>query len=145
MNGYFCCLLLSLLLLSCAEKTKSSDNSKSLNNTTSPIEGNWELVENMVEGVRVKSGRNQQFKTFNDGFFCFTMQNPDGSFHGSGAGTYSVNGDQYRETFTHYSDTTWIGYSDLQKWEFKGDTLVFSGFKQVIDRLGKELPGAWGG
>jgi hypothetical protein len=73
------------------------------------------------------------------------MLNGDGSFHGSGAGTYETDGNQYKEKFTYYSDTTWIGYSDVQEWKLVGDTLLFSGFKKVLDRAGKEVAGAWGG
>ncbi|GAB3340660.1 hypothetical protein GCM10027299_54240 [Larkinella ripae] len=72
--------------------------------------------------------------------------NPDGSFHGAGGGPFTVDGNQYHETFRYYSDTTWTGFSDQQTWELKGDTLIFRGFKKVFDRSGRELPpDAWGG
>ena len=137
--------LLGLLVIPIAcsqtEKTTSQVNGKE-----SPLEGSWELVENRVDGNVVKPMRPQQFKMFHDGFFSFMHLNPDGSFHGSGAGTYSLDGNQYKETFRYYNDTTWIGYADQQTWELRGDTLIFSGFKNVFDRTGKKLPpDTWGG
>ena len=73
------------------------------------------------------------------------MYDPDGSFHGSGAGTYTLTGNTYKEIFTYYSDTIWVGWSDEQVWELRGDTLHFAGFKKVYDPDGKERPGDWGG
>ena len=115
-------------------------------NDPARLNGAWELVENRVDGKLIEPKRSQQFKTFQDGFFSFIMYNPDGSFHGAGAGPYTLNGNQYRETFRYYSDTTWVGYANEQTWELRGDTLIFSGFKKVFDRTGKEMPSnAWGG
>lgn len=70
---------------------------------------------------------------------------PDGRFHGSGAGTYTLDGNIYKEVFTYQHDTTWVGWADEQSWELRGDTLLFAGFKKVYDVNGEERPGDWGG
>jgi hypothetical protein len=131
--------------MACQNTNKSSET-KADTTAISPIDGNWELVEDRVDGKVIKPVRPQQLKIFNDGFFSFMHYNPDGSFHGSGAGTYSLEGNQYKETFRYYNDTTWVGYADQQSWELRGDTLIFSGFKKVFDRDGKEMPSdTWDG
>ncbi|MPR35773.1 hypothetical protein [Salmonirosea aquatica] len=137
-------LLILAVLSACQPKTDSQIQSASLE-PTDPIEGSWELVENVVDGKKVEPIRRQQFKMFHDGFFSFFMYEPDGSFHGAGAGTYTLDGNTYKETFTYEADTTWVGWADEQSWELRGDTLLFAGFKKVYDSGGKEHPGEWGG
>ncbi len=132
---------LSAITLSCSQEAKQTSQT-----SASSIEGAWELTENRVDGKLIMPKRSQQIKLFHDGFFSFMMYNEDGSFHGSGAGTYQLQGNKYIETFSHYSDTTWVGYADQQEWELRGDTLIFSGFKKVFDPKGNEMaPETWGG
>ncbi|MEZ0606889.1 hypothetical protein ACAW74_00160 [Fibrella sp. WM1] len=139
-------LICILCLLSCACESAEKTSGTSASPGTSPIDGAWEVVENRVDGKVVVPVRPQQIKVFHDGFFSFIHYNPDGTFHGAGAGTYTLDGNQYKETFRYYSDTTWVGYGDAQTWELRGDTLLFSGFKTVYDRAGKAMPAdAWGG
>lgn len=136
-------LLSAFLLVACqnTDKPAATDATARL-----PIEGAWEVVENRVDGKVEKPVRPQQLKIFHDGFFSFLHYNPDGSFHGAGAGTYTLDGNQYKETFRYYNDTTWVGYADQQSWELRGDTLIFSGFRKVFDRAGNEMPAnTWGG
>jgi hypothetical protein len=37
-----------------------------------------------------------------------------------------------------------VGTSDSRAWKFNGDTLIFSGFKKVIDPAGKDVTDLWG-
>jgi hypothetical protein len=142
-NYYF--VLIALLANAC-NRTDKPKITEAGTLEWSPIEGSWELVENRVNGEVIKPKRVEQFKMFHDGFFSFMMYNPDGSFHGAGGGTYTLNGNQYTEKFRYYSDTTWVGYADRQNWQLNGDTLVFSGFKKVFNRKGEEMDaGTWGG
>lgn len=136
-------VLILLVSLSCQTTDKPSDT-KTGSQVHPPIDGSWELVENKEYEKVIKPKRPQQFKMFHDGFFSFMMYNPDGSFHGSGAGTYSIEGDLYKETFRYYSDTIWVGSSDWQKWKLDGDTLYFYGFQKGIDRNGNDVTQAWG-
>ena len=73
------------------------------------------------------------------------MYKPDGSFYASAAGPYTVTGNQYKETVKYCSDPTRIGISDWQEWELMGDTLIFCGFKKVVDRTGKDVTKDWSG
>ncbi|WP_420146649.1 hypothetical protein [Spirosoma sp.] len=144
MKGTYLSVITLLLAAACQSADKSTATTGSA--SRSPIEGAWEVVENRVDGKLEKPVRPQQLKIFHDGFFSFIHYNPDGSFHGSGAGTYTLDGNRYKETFRYYSDTTWVDFADEQTWELQGDTLVFSGFKKVFDRRGKEMPAdTWGG
>ncbi|WP_080240655.1 hypothetical protein [Spirosoma rigui] len=139
-------VLVALSLLTVACQTGDKSTTTTTTSTASSIEGNWELVENRVGGKLIEPQRSQQFKVFHDGFFSYLMYNPDGSFHGAGAGTYTLDGNRYTETFRYSSDTTWVGFADQQTWELRGDTLIFAGFKKVLDRAGHEMaPGTWGG
>lgn len=135
-----------VFLVTACQKADKPSESETDRQSQSPIGGAWELVENRVDGKLEKPIRPQQLKIFHDGFFSFIHYNPDGSFHGAGAGTYILEGNQYKETFRYYDDTTWVGYADQQTWELRGDTLLFSGFKKVFDRAGKEMSAdTWGG
>lgn len=145
MNGSLLFTTLFIGLAACSTSDTSSDQVTD-STTHSPIEGAWELVENRVDGNVVPPVRSEQFKVFHDGFFSFIMYEPDGRFHGAGAGTYRLDGNRYTEAFRYYSDTTWVGYADQQTWALRGDTLIFEGFKKVYDRTGKLMPAAtWGG
>lgn len=132
---------LSAIAVACKSETPSAAQAAA----GSPIEGNWELVENTVAGKTLKPKRTQQIKVFHDGFFSVVMYNEDGSFQMAGAGPYEVNGNKYKETFRYISDTLWIDSSDEQEWEMKGDTLVFHGFTKAVDKNGKDVTAAWGG
>ncbi|GAB3918395.1 hypothetical protein [Larkinella terrae] len=139
-------ILYFILLGYLATACQKTDQPAEASSGPPSIEGSWELVENRVNGKVTKPRRAEQFKMFHDGFFSFIMYNPDGSFHGAGSGTYTLDGNQYTEKFRYYSDTAWVGYSDVQSWELKDDTLLFSGFKKVLDRNGKEMAAdTWGG
>jgi hypothetical protein len=137
-------VVIGMLAAGCQNTDKPAETGSSAT-PQSPIEGNWELVENRVNGKLVVPKRLQQFKVFHDGFFSFIMYKPDGSFSEAGAGRYSLDGNQYKETMRYMSDTTLVGTSDWQEWKLDGDTLVFTGFKKVVDRTGKDITTQWSG
>lgn len=138
--------LILIGLLSVCSACSPTQKAIEQGNGTTAIDGAWEVVESVVDGQLFRPYRPQQLKIFHDGFFSFTHYNSDGSFNGSGSGTYTLNGNQYQEIFRYYSDTIWVGFADLQTWELRGDTLIFAGFKKVLDRSGREMPAAtWGG
>lgn len=137
--------LLCMVSFGCSSTDSSTQQNRPMTDPAQ-LEGAWEMVENQVTGQVIRPVTPQQMKIFHDGFFSFVMYGSDGGFVHAGAGTYSVEGNRYTETFRYYSDTTWVGYTDEQTWELRGDTLIFSGFKKVFDRTGKLMPAnAWGG
>jgi hypothetical protein len=66
-----------------------------------------------------------------------------GNFHSAGAGPYEVNGNTYKETMSYYSNPKYVGASDWQEWEMKGDTLIFYGFKKVTLADGTDVTKEW--
>ena len=139
-------LMISIIICagsySCADKAGSAEkkvSGKSQTNT-SPIEGNWILVSNEVNGRQVIPKRSpQQLKMFHDGYFSFVMYDSAGGFYLAGAGPYELDGNMYKETFQYCSDTTYNDVKDWQQWELKGDTLYFYGFKKVEMADGKDV------
>lgn len=139
-------LLISMItcigLYSCADKTGSAEKEVSGNPSTnvSPIEGNWILVSNEINGRLITPKRfPQQLKMFHDGYFSFVMYDSVGKFYLAGAGPYELEGSAYKETFEYCSDTIFNGARDWQQWEIKDDTLFFYGFKKVEMADGKDV------
>ena len=130
------------LVIACSQSDRSTPHEMDIQQ---PLAGSWVLVENWVNGQRINPQRHpQQFKIFHDGFFSYLMYKPDGSFYNAGAGTYSTEGNQYKETCLYYSDPIYIGSSDWQEWKMEGDTLYFYGFRKAIDKTGKDVTQEWG-
>jgi hypothetical protein len=138
-----------LVIIMSAYNLKSKDHKAApgeLNNSlSSPIEGNWELVVNEINGKKVNPKSTQQFKMFHDGYFSFIMYDESGNFYLAGAGPYELQGSTYIETHNYSSDPQFIGAKDWQKWEMNGDTLVFYGFKKVLLADGRDVTNEMGG
>jgi hypothetical protein len=147
-KSIFAALLVGTVLSACNNNPESQQKRNvaqvDKQESYSPIEGNWELVSNVVNGKLVNPKRTQQFKMFNDGFFSYIMYDSLGNFYGAGAGPYEVDGKTYKETFNYYSDTTYIGSADWQEWEIKGDTLLFYGFTKALMADGRDVTKDWG-
>ena len=140
--------LLVYVLISCNQKQKdtktaeTTNNSHSAitNNSHSAIEGNWETVLFEVNGKPAESKRfPRQFKMFHDGYFSLLTYDDSGEFAFAAAGTYEINGSLYKETCTYHSVIADIGFTDSQKWEIKGDTLIFYGFEKATMGDGKDI------
>lgn len=135
-------MIVCTALHSCSDKTGSAEKAISGNSQAiiSPIEGNWILVSNEVNGRVVTPKRSpQQVKMFQDGYFSFVMYDSVGGFYLAGAGPYELDGNMYKETFQFCSDTIYNGAKDWQQWELKGDTLYFYAFKKVELANGKDI------
>lgn len=91
-------VVVALLSVACQNGDKSSETARDPT-VRSPIEGNWELVENRVNGGVSKSSRLQQFNVFHDGFYSFIMYKPDGSFYASAAGPHTVTGTSIKKRY----------------------------------------------
>jgi hypothetical protein len=73
------------------------------------------------------------------------MYNDSGNFDMAGAGTFEIEGNTYKETFTYSSWPEGVGMSVWFEWEMKGDTLLFYGFKKIVLADGKDITNDWGG
>jgi hypothetical protein len=73
------------------------------------------------------------------------MYDSSGNFYYAGAGPYEINGNLYKETFTYSSDTIYNDSKDWQRWEMKGDTLIFYGFEKAEMADGRDVTKEWGG
>ena len=131
------------VLTGCNEKQKNKKDPKTdetTNNSRSSIEGNWETVSFEVNGKPAESKRfPRQFKMFHDGYFSLLAYDDSGEFAFAAAGTYEISDSLYKETCTYHSVIADIGFTDSQKWEIKGDTLIFYGFEKATMGDGKDI------
>ena len=132
-------------LIACTSKQKSSKEDESTDKKVSPIEGNWITVSFEQNGKITQPKRvPQEFKMFHDGYFSFIMYDTSGKFSIAGAGRYEINGNTYKETVGYCSwDTSYLNSKDWQKWEMKGDTLIFYGFEKAEMADGKNVTKEW--
>jgi hypothetical protein len=122
------------VLLSCDDR--SGETKPASTSSVSPIEGSWNVIS--------PDGKITQFKMWKDGFFSLIMQDSLGKWSISGAGTYSVDGNNYKETFQYCSVPEFVGASDWQTYEIKGDTLYFKGFDKVVYADGSDKTSQFG-
>ena len=134
---------LIIILSACnqnSQKQEINTSGKIRNEKYSAIEGNWELVSREINGKQTKPKRAPQaFKMLHNGFVSVILYNDSGNFALAGAGTYEISGNIYKETAIYHSDTIAIGFKDWQKWEIKGDTLIFYGFEKAEMANGKDM------
>jgi hypothetical protein len=137
-------LVIVLGLTACTSDQTNSKATESVEKKPSPLEGSWITVSFEQNGKTSSPKRvPQQFKMFHDGFFSVFMYDDAGKFILAGAGPYEVAGDVYKETFPFHSDTSYIGFKNWQKWELKGDTLIFYGFEKAETPDGKDVTAEW--
>lgn len=130
-----------MLIISCTDTTTKDDEKPVTNEPGSQaasIEGAWELIWEEVGGKIRDNEKNAQFKLFHDGFFSLIAFDSTGKWSWAGAGTYSLDGNIYKETFKYSSVPEYIGASDWQEYELKGDTLITRGFTKVVFADGKD-------
>ena len=121
------------------EGTQADKDSTTINASTSPIDGSWELVWSNQGGNIKAPGKPIQFKMFHDGFFSLIMQDSAGNWNIAGAGTFETNGNTYKETFKYVTVPEYVGLSNSQEFELKGDTLYFRLFKKVENAKGEDI------
>ena len=132
-----------LLCFSCA----SNDDNESRKETTAltpandrnELEGAWELIWSKTSGVEDKNQMPKQMKLFIDGFFCLIMQDSAGKWNIASAGTYETNGKEYKETHRYVTLPEWVGMTDWQEFEIKGDTLYKKLFTKIINSKGEDV------
>jgi hypothetical protein len=132
---------IAMFLLSCTDTKTKAETQVSIANkasSTSPIDGSWELVWESVGGVIRDKGKTSQFKMFHDGFFSLIAFDSSGKWSWDGAGTCSLDGNIYKETFKYSSVPEYIGARDWQEYELKNDTLITTGFTKVVFANGED-------
>ncbi len=116
------------------------NNSFHAADSTSPIDGNWELVATIVNGKMVPFHRTPgEFKMFHDGYFSFLTYDADGKFDYAGAGTFKLEEGKYTEKFDYCSQPDHVGGWNIQHWSMSGDTLVFTGYEKMEGPTGKDM------
>src|SRR4051812_17484582 len=103
----------STAIISCSQNETKAESQSVAAPSVSHIEGAWETIS--------ADGKITQFKMFHNGFFCLVMQDSLGKWSTSGAGSYSLEGKTYKETFRYCSIPHYIGATDWQEYELKGD------------------------
>jgi len=129
-------LLSATAFISCNQDEKKADSQPVSSSSVSPIDGSWETVS--------ADGKITQFKMWHNGFFSLIMQDSSGKWSFAGAGSYSVDGNSYKETFRYCSVPENVGASDWQTFELKGDTLYFKGFDKVVYGDGSDKTSQFG-
>lgn len=123
-------------IVSCNPDQKKVESQPVAASSVSPLEGAWETVS--------PNGKITQFKMFHDGFFSLIMQDSSGKWSMSGAGNFSLDGNTYKETFRYCSVPDYVGATDWQECELKGDTLYFKGFTKVMYADGSDKTNQFG-
>ena len=129
---YFIILLIFLLSISSCKKSKEIKSMVSPNR----IIGTWQLVYGEIkkgDSVQIKDlSRTKFIKIINKDHFAFfnQIENEEEGFY-SGGGAYSLKGKDYTERLKYISLRSLRGEEFHFTIEFKGDTLIQSGFEDV--------------
>ena len=129
-------LISTTAVVSCNTNENKAESQLTSTPSASPIEGAWKTVS--------ADGKITEFKMWHDGFFSFLMQDSTGKWSTAGAGNYSVDGNTYKETFQFSNVPEYVGASDWQTYELKGDTLYFKGFDKVLFPDGSDKTAQFG-
>ncbi|HVW14242.1 MAG TPA: hypothetical protein VHB54_10480 [Mucilaginibacter sp.] len=120
-----------LALASCKQNTPAS--------TESPLNGSWRLVNSKsivkkdTTDTSPKKGM-ETIKLYNDDHFAFFTHNTvkmDTPMYDSGAGTYSLNGENYTEHLKYCSEREWENHDFNFTLSVKGDTMQQRGVEKV--------------
>ncbi|HZY82748.1 MAG TPA: lipocalin family protein [Cyclobacteriaceae bacterium] len=117
-----------------------------------PIVGTWKLIsgtitENGQTTVTDYTQGKSFIKIINDTHFAFTLHDLNGDADttkafASGAGRYTLNGDNYTEHLEYCTDRQWEGHDFAFTIKISNDTLIQRGVEKIesqgIDRLNEE-------
>jgi hypothetical protein len=135
---------LCILFFSCTEKPAETAAS------SLPLEGTWRLFSGTTitgkDTVNTDYTQGQQMlKILNDSHFAFVLhdlnkgQDTANKIFSAGAGTYTLNGDQYSEHLDFCNQREWEGHTFNFTVAINNDTLVQQGVEKVenlgVDRL----------
>jgi len=125
-------ITISFTLSSCTNKTAN----KSLEKQSNALVGTWKMVYAEIkenDSVQVKDLTSSSFiKIINESHFSFFNQEhaSTDNFYG-GAGTYSLNGNDYVETLSYTSVAEVKNNQFPFRVHFRGDTLIQTGLEEV--------------
>jgi hypothetical protein len=125
--------------------TSQSPMEASSGTSSSPLNGAWELYSTESEGKTTFHKKPYQIKVHSDGYYCSMYYNDDGKFNFAAAGSYELNGDEMKETFTYHSYEPWTGVSMWWNWSVSpnGDTAYFSGPNKIMLADGRDITHIW--
>ena len=115
----FLSLIISLIIVSCKQQQESK----------SPVEGTWKLVGLYSPQFTSTSYddmiKNGQIKTWSKEYFTWVGHSELDTvvWNGYGAGTYTLNGNQYEENVIYLYDTTFMNKKFKGLLEIRNDTL----------------------
>lgn len=125
--------------------TTQSPTAVSSGTSSSPLNGAWELYSTESEGKTTFHKKPHQIKVHSDGHHCSMHYNEEGKFNFAAAGSYELNGDEMKETFTYHSYEPWTGVSMWWNWSVSsnGDTAYFSGPNKIMTADGQDITHEW--
>ena len=117
-----------------------------------PIVGTWKLISAVVESgnditITDYTKGKSFIKIINDSHFAFFLHDSakgkgENALYSSGAGSYTLKGNQYTEHLEYCSDRAWEGHDFNFTLLLNNDTLVQTGREKVesagIDRVNTE-------
>lgn len=135
--------VVGLFILTGCAGNASEQNKRAVQETAqipkSDIEGAWELVWSKTNGKIDNLQKPMQLKLFPDGFFCLIMQDSTGKWNQAGGGTFETDGKTYKETFRYCTFPDWVGTTDWQEYELRGDTLYKRLFTKIVTSKGEDI------
>ncbi|WP_420321696.1 hypothetical protein [Flagellimonas sp.] len=129
-------ILITLLGLSCKDKTEVTSSIKEKENSNKSIVGTWKLVygeTRQKDSIQIKDLSKADFiKIINEDHFAFFNQPKKGGegFYGGG-GTYTLDRNNYIEVLDYVAVDEVRGHEFPFTVEIKGDTLIQSGIEDV--------------
>jgi hypothetical protein len=129
-------LLSFFILLICLSSCNKNNIKSQANNNNADIVGSWEMIYAEItenDSVQIKDLTQTRFiKIINKTHFAFFNQEASGSqnYYG-GAGTYTLNGNDYIETLNFTAVEAIKNHSFSFKIKIQGDTLIQSGLEEI--------------
>jgi hypothetical protein len=128
------------LLISCTSK----QNEVPTTSTSLPIQGTWQLIDAMLiekgdTSVTIGDKGVKFIKIINDSHFAFMQHDLNhgkdtSALYSSGAGTYTLKGDEYTEHLEFCGDRTWEDHDFTFKVTIKNDTFIQTGVEKVVEQ-----------
>ena len=134
--------LLFIPLVALAACSQPAKNAAVTETAVAPIQGTWKLVSavtvtkgDSVITYPVKGQEDEMIKVINGDHFAFfkhDLKKPGSKpVFDSGAGTYSLHGDNYNENLQYCNYREWENHSFNFKLVFKGDTMQQKGIEKI--------------
>lgn len=129
----------NLLIFPAAVLALASSKQSAPASTESQLNGSWKLVSSKsivkkdTTDTSPKKGM-ETIKLYNDDHFAFFTHNTvkmDTPMYDSGAGTYTLNGENYTEHLKYCSEREWENHDFNFTMTIKGDTMQQRGVEKI--------------